>query len=177
MESQSLEEIIKATAKDESKTGIFNNAAQVWNHTFFWNCMKPNGGGKPTGDIAQTIDRDSAASTSSRSSSRRAAVGQFGSGWAWLVADGGKLQDHQTPNAVDPDGPGSDGAADLRRLGARLLSRLPEPRGPISSQTFLDHLINWDFVAQNLAKAKRPAGTKPPGQARGSIPAPRPPAA
>ena len=58
MENKSLEEIIKATANDQSKAGIFNNAAQVWNHTFFWNCMKPNGGGAPTGDIAQAIDRD-----------------------------------------------------------------------------------------------------------------------
>ena len=58
MENQSLEEIIQATAKDQSKTGIFNNAAQVWNHTFFWNCMKPNGGGTPSGDVAQAIDRD-----------------------------------------------------------------------------------------------------------------------
>ena len=56
MASQSLEQIIKATAKDESKAGIFNNAAQVWNHTFFWNCMKPNGGGAPSGALAQKID-------------------------------------------------------------------------------------------------------------------------
>ena len=58
MENQSLEEVIRATTNDQSKTGIFNNAAQVWNHTFFWNCMKPNGGGNPSGDIAQAIDRD-----------------------------------------------------------------------------------------------------------------------
>ena len=58
MENQSLEEIIKATYKDSSKTGVFNNAAQVWNHTFFWNCMKPNGGGTPSGHVAQAIDRD-----------------------------------------------------------------------------------------------------------------------
>ncbi|HEV8030175.1 MAG TPA: superoxide dismutase [Fe], partial [Stellaceae bacterium] len=58
MESQSLEDIIKATYRDSSKTGVFNNAAQVWNHTFFWNCMKPNGGGSPSGQVAQAIDRD-----------------------------------------------------------------------------------------------------------------------
>ena len=57
MENQSLEEIIRATANDQSKSGIFNNAAQVWNHTFFWNCMKPNGGGKPSGDIAAKIEQ------------------------------------------------------------------------------------------------------------------------
>src|SRR5205823_6189753 len=58
MESQSLEQIIQATAKDAAKAGIFNNAAQVWNHTFFWNCMKPQGGGNPSGNVAQAIDRD-----------------------------------------------------------------------------------------------------------------------
>ena len=72
MENQSLEEIIQATAKDQSKAGIFNNAAQVWNHTFFWNCMKPNGGGNPSGDIAQAIDRDLGGLPNSRTISRRA---------------------------------------------------------------------------------------------------------
>ena len=59
MESQSLEDIIKATYRDSSKTGVFNNAAQVWNHTFFWNCMKPSGGGTPSGDVAQAVNRAS----------------------------------------------------------------------------------------------------------------------
>ena len=99
MENQSLEEIIQATA-NESKTGIFNNAAQVWNHTFFWNCMKPNGGGKPSGEIAQAIDRDLGGSHKFKDEFKARAVGQFGSGWAWLVADGGKLAITSTPNAV-----------------------------------------------------------------------------
>src|SRR6201998_1748178 len=79
MENQSLEEIIKATAKDQSKTGVFNNAAQVWNHTFFWNCMKPQGGGNPTGQVAQAIDRDCGGLDKFKEQFKAAAVGQFGS--------------------------------------------------------------------------------------------------
>ncbi len=127
MENQSLEEIIRATANDQSKTGIFNNAAQVWNHTFFWNCMKPGGGGNPSGDIAQAIDRDLGGLQKFKDDFKARAVGQFGSGWAWLVAGGGKLSLTSTPNAVNPMAQGQTALSDLRRLGARLLSRLPEP--------------------------------------------------
>src|SRR5919205_1030796 len=102
MANQSLEEIIRATAKDESKAGIFNNAAQVWNHTFFWNCMKPKGGGAPTGDIAQAIERDLGGFAKFEEEFKKAAVGQFGSGWAWLVLDKGKLKITHTQNGVDP---------------------------------------------------------------------------
>src|SRR3954464_1283309 len=102
MASQSLEEIIKATAKDESKAGIFNNAAQVWNHTFFWNCMKPNGGGAPKGDIAHPIDRDLGGAPTVEDAFKKAAVGQFGSGWAWLVLDKDKLKITHTQNGVGP---------------------------------------------------------------------------
>ena len=127
MENQSLEEIIQATANDQSKAGIFNNAAQVWNHTFFWNCMKPNGGGNPSGDLAQAIDRDLGGLQKFKDDFKARAVGQFGSGWAWLVASGGKLSITSTPNAGHPLTAGPDRAPHLRRLGARLLSRLPEP--------------------------------------------------
>ena len=102
MASQSLAEIILASATDESKVGIFNNAAQVWNHTFFWNCMKPGGGGAPSGDVAAAIDRDLGGLAKFKDDFKAAAVGQFGSGWAWLVADGGKLKITRTPNAVNP---------------------------------------------------------------------------
>src|SRR5215813_8410336 len=79
-ESQSLEDIIKATYKNSSKTGVFNNAAQVWNHTFFWNCMKPNGGGSPNDHVAQTIDRDCSDLDKFKKQFKTAAIGQFGSG-------------------------------------------------------------------------------------------------
>ena len=127
MESQSLEEMIKATYKDTSKTGVFNNAAQVWNHTFFWNSMKPNGGGAPSGDVAQAITRDCGGLDKFKEQFKAAAVGQFGSGWAWLVADRRQAQDHRDAERGRPAGRGADGAPHLRCLGARLLPRLPEP--------------------------------------------------
>jgi superoxide dismutase, Fe-Mn family len=103
MASQSLEEIIKATAKDESKAGIFNNAAQVWNHTFFWNGMKPNGGGAPSGALAQKIDAAFGSLDKFKEAFKAAAVGQFGSGWAWLVADkNGKMSIKSYPNQDSP---------------------------------------------------------------------------
>src|SRR5246127_697185 len=101
-ENQSLEEIIRATYKDTSKTGVFNNAAQVWNHTFFWNCMKPKGGGQPSGDVAQQIAKAFGDYGAFATKFKEAAVAQFGSGWAWLVLDNGKLAITTTPNAVTP---------------------------------------------------------------------------
>src|SRR6516165_2960164 len=91
-ESQSLEELIKASYRDSSKTGVFNNSAQVWNHTFFWKSMKQRGGRAPTGYLAQLIGRDCGFLVKFKEQFKVAAVGQFGSGWAWLVADGGKLK-------------------------------------------------------------------------------------
>src|SRR6476660_8017851 len=96
---KSLEDIIKAT---DVGTPIFNNAAQVWNHTFFWNCMKPNGGGKPSGDLAGKIDQAFGGYDKFAEQFKNAAVTQFGSGWAWLVSDGGSLKITKTPNAVNP---------------------------------------------------------------------------
>src|ERR1700750_2927629 len=101
MASKSLEQIIQATAKYDSKVGIFNNAAQVWNHTFFWNCMKPNGGGAPSGDIASAIQSSFGGLDKLKEEFKAAAVGQFGSGWAWLVGDKGQLKITKTANAVN----------------------------------------------------------------------------
>src|SRR5256885_7809062 len=101
-ENQSLEDIIKATYRDTSKTGIFNNSAQVWNHTFFWNCMKPNGGGAPSGNLAQAIDRDLGGLAKFKDDFKARAVGQFGSGWAWLVASGGQISINHPPQAGHP---------------------------------------------------------------------------
>src|SRR2546423_2323806 len=89
-ENQSLEDIIKATYRDTSKTGVFNNAAQVWNHTFFWNCMKPNGGGSPTGQVAQAIDRDCGGLDKFKKQFKAAPVGQICNGWGLLAAPSGK---------------------------------------------------------------------------------------
>ena len=153
MENQSLEEIIRATHGDAGKAGVFNNAAQVWNHTFFWNCMKPNGGGNPSGDVAQAIDRDLGGLAKFKEDFKARAAGQFGSGWAWLVASGGKLSIVSTPNAVNPLAQGQTAllTCDVWEHAYYLDY---QNRRPDFAQAFLDHLINWDFVAQNLAKAK-----------------------
>jgi superoxide dismutase, Fe-Mn family len=151
-ERQSLEEIVKATYRDTTKTGVFNNAAQVWNHTFFWNSMKPQGGGAPTGNLAAAITRDCGGLDKFKDQFKTAAVGQFGSGWAWLVVDGGRLKIVATPNAVTPLAEGQTAlvTCDVWEHAYYLDY---QNRRPDFVQTFLDHLINWDFAAQNLAKA------------------------
>ena len=153
MESQSLEELIKASHRDTSRTGVFNNAAQVWNHTFFWSSMKPHGGGTPSGDVAQAITRDCGGLDKFKDQFKAAAVGQFGSGWAWLIADGGQLKITATPNAVNPLAEGQTAllTCDVWEHAYYLDY---QNRRPDFVQTFLDHLVNWDFVAQNLAKAR-----------------------
>jgi Fe-Mn family superoxide dismutase len=99
----SIVEIVKKTAGHADKAGIFNNAAQVWNHTFFWDSLTPaTGGGKPTGKIADLIDRDLGGYDKFKTDFANAAVTQFGSGWAWLVADHGKLEIRKTGNAETP---------------------------------------------------------------------------
>ena len=152
MANQSLEEIIRATAKDESKAGIFNNAAQVWNHTFFWNCMKPNGGGQPSGQVAEKINQAFGGFDKFKEQFKQAAVTQFGSGWAWLVADGGQLKVTKTPNAVNPMAQGQTAllTCDVWEHAYYLDY---QNRRPDFVDTFLNNLVNWDFVAQNLAKA------------------------
>ena len=104
LEDKTLSEIIVATAKDDSKQGMFNQAAQVWNHTFYWNCMTPdNGGGEPTGDLKAKIEEDFGSYDKFREEFKNAALTQFGSGWAWLVKDAaGKLSIVQTSNAGCP---------------------------------------------------------------------------
>jgi superoxide dismutase, Fe-Mn family len=153
LERQSLEEIIKATYKDESKEKVFNNAAQVWNHNFFWNCLKPNGGGMPTGDVADALKREFGDVHKFEEEFKKAAVGQFGSGWAWLVADKGKLRVTHTLNGVDPVALGRTAllTCDVWEHAYYLDY---QNRRPDFVQAFLDHLVNWDFVAQNLAKVK-----------------------
>ncbi len=98
LQGKSLEEIIRS-----SKGGVFNNAAQVWNHTFYWNSLSPQGGGEPQGALGAAIARDFGSFEEFKKQFSAAAVGQFGSGWAWLVSDrDGKLSIRATPNAETP---------------------------------------------------------------------------
>jgi Fe-Mn family superoxide dismutase len=152
LERQSLEDLIKGSYKDTTKTGLFNNAAQVWNHTFFWNSMKPHGGGAPGGNLAAAITRDCGGLDKFKEQFKATAVGQFGSGWAWLVADKGQLKIVGTPNAVTPLAEGQTAllTCDVWEHAYYLDY---QNRRPDFVQAYLDHLANWDFSAQNLAKA------------------------
>ncbi len=150
---KSLEEIINATAGDASKAGVFNNAAQVWNHTFFWNSMSPNGGGAPSGDLAAKIDAAFGSLDGFKEKFKEAGATQFGSGWAWLVVgDGGALEIVKTANAETPI---TQGKTPLLTCDvwehAYYLDY--QNRRPDFLAAFLDNLVNWDFASENLANA------------------------
>lgn len=142
--NKSLEDVIMS-----SDGGVFNNAAQVWNHTFFWNCMKPNGGGKPTGELADAINRDFGSFDKFKEEFSTAAATQFGSGWAWLVKDGDKLAIMKTSNA---DLPMKHGKKALLTIDVWEHAYYIDYRNlrPKFIETFLTSLVNWDFVAANL---------------------------
>ena len=152
MENQSLEEIIKATAKDSSKTGVFNNAAQVWNHTFFWNCMKPNGGGSPSGQVAQAIDSGCGSFDKFKEQFKTAATGQFGSGWAWLVTDGGQIKITATPNAINPLAEGQTALLTCDVWEHAYYLDYQNRRADFL-KAVCDKLLNWDFALQNYQRA------------------------
>lgn len=151
--SLSLEEIIVKSAGTSGHPGIFNNAAQVWNHTFYWNCMHTNGGGTPTGALADQIARDFGSFDAFRNDLKQAALTQFGSGWAWLVmTTEGKLAITKTGNA---DCPLVHAQTPLLTIDvwehAYYLDF--QNRRADYAEAFLSHLVNWDFVAANFAKA------------------------
>ncbi len=146
-ESLDLEAIIKKAPAG----GIYNNSAQVWNHTFFWNCMKPAGGGAPTGALADAINAKWGSLDEFKKAFQTSAVGNFGSGWTWLVKK-------------------SDGSLDIVNMGAAGTPLTTADKAllcvdvwehayyvdyrnlrPKFVETFLGSLVNWDFVAQNFA--------------------------
>ena len=141
---KSLEELICS-----AEGGVFNNAAQVWNHTFYWNSMSPNGGGAPTGAVADAIDGAFGSYDDFKAKFAEAATTQFGSGWAWLVDNGSGLEIMKTSNA---DLPMKHGAKALLTIDVWEHAYYIDFRNarPNYISTFLDSLVNWDFVAQNL---------------------------
>ena len=151
LEDASVEEIAQA-AHDKGDQGLFNQAAQVWNHTFYWNSMSPTGGGKPTGDIAARIDADFGSYEEFATQFKNAGATQFGSGWAWLVLDNGKLVVEKTLNA---DTPLVHGKTPILTMDvwehAYYLDY--QNRRPDYMGAFLEHLVNWDFANKNLANA------------------------
>ena len=143
--NKTLEEIILS-----SEAGVFNNAAQIWNHTFYWNSMKPNGGGQPTGDLLAAINRDFGSFDKFKEEFTTAATTQFGSGWAWLVKNkDGKLAVTKTGNA---DLPMKHGQTALLTLDVWEHAYYIDFRNlrPKYTETFLNSLVNWDFALANF---------------------------
>lgn len=147
---KSLEEIITETVGKADKAGIFNNAAQVWNHTFYWNSMSPNGGGEPPSSLKQKIEASFGGVEAFKKEFANAAVTQFGSGWAWLVKDGEGLKIIKTSNA---DMPLTKGLKPLLTIDvwehAYYLDY--QNRRPDYANALIDKLINWGFAEDNDA--------------------------
>ena len=145
-EGKSLEDIISAA---EINNGLFNNAAQHWNHSFFWQCMSPNGGGAASGAVADAIGSALGSYDKYSEEFSNAAATQFGSGWAWLVTDGSKLSIEKTANA---DLPLKHGSKALLTIDVWEHAYYIDHRNarPTFIETFLTNLVNWDFVNQNL---------------------------
>ena len=154
LDNASLEDIVRA-AKEKNDPGLFNNAAQSWNHLFYWNSIKPKGGGKPDGDIAIAINDAFGDFSTFRDAFCAAGAGQFGSGWAWLTANSGRLEIRKTTNAETP----------LTDAGVTPLLTMDvwehayyldyqNKRGDYI-KAFMNKLVNWDFVNENLTKALR----------------------
>ena len=146
---KSLEEIIKISVGDSAKAGIFNNAAQIWNHSFYWQCLKKSGGGSPTGAIAAKINAAWGSYDKFAEELKNAGVTQFGSGWAWLVLEDGQLKITKTANA---DTPLAHGQKPLLTIDvwehAYYLDY--QNRRPDYLTAVIQNLINWDFVNANL---------------------------
>jgi Fe-Mn family superoxide dismutase len=151
-ESAPLEKIVNETAGEADKAGLFNNAAQVWNHTFYWNCLKTGGGGKPGGRLAQMIDGDLGGYDNFRKEFANACVTQFGSGWGWLVAEGGKLKVVKTGNAEVPFTKGQTPLLTIDVWEHAYYLDYQNRRADYVGAV-IDKLLNWGFAEQNLAKA------------------------
>ncbi len=151
LEGKTLEEVIMAVANDSSKQGVFNNAAQVWNHTFYWNSMRKGGGGKPSGRLAQQIEKDFSSFEEFRELFKQCGMTQFGSGWAWLCWDSklNTLVVLKTANAELPM---------MQKLQALITADVWEHayyldyqnRRPEYLDMFLNSLVNWEFAEKNF---------------------------
>jgi superoxide dismutase, Fe-Mn family len=144
----SLEQVVAETAGDPEKRKVFNNAAQHWNHSFFWQCLKP-GGSKPAGDLARRIESDLGGYDACRKELEETAVECFGSGWAWLVLRDGKLEILSTSNAGTPI---TMGATPLLAIDVWEHAYYVdyENRRPEFVKAVIERLLNWEFAARQL---------------------------
>lgn len=146
-----LDKIVAATAGKADKVAIFNNAAQTWNHSFYWNSLRADGGGEPPAALKQAIEASFGSMDALKKELATAAMTQFGSGWAWLVAEGGKLKVVKTANA---DTPLTQGLKPLLTIDvwehAYYLDYQNRRADYVSA--VIDKLLNWGFAADNLAR-------------------------
>ena len=149
---KSLEEICAASYGDAAKQGIYNNAGQAWNHNHFWHWMKPDGGGSVPDELEKQIIEDFGSVDAMKAAFIEAGKTQFGSGWAWLVMDGGKLEVMKTPNAVNPMAHGKTAllGCDVWEHSYYIDYRNARPK---YLEAFVNDLVNWDYVAELFAKA------------------------
>ncbi len=148
--SKSLEDIILQTVNEPGKAAIFNNAAQIWNHTFYWHSMKPEGGGLPTGQLLKKINADFGSTDSCVVQLKNAALTQFGSGWAWLVVNNDKLEVIKTANADTPLAHGLKPLLAVDVWEHAYYLDFQNARGSYLD-AFFKNLVNWDFGQSNLA--------------------------
>ena len=149
MAEMSLEQVVRSTAGVADKAGLFNNAAQVWNHTFYWNGLRPNGGGTPGKELASRIEKDFDNLDALRKELFTAASTQFGSGWAWLVEEGGKMKVVKTGNAETPLTRGMKPLFTIDVWEHAYYLDYQNRRADYIN-ALLDKLINWEFVSKNL---------------------------
>ncbi|MCG9884073.1 MAG: superoxide dismutase [Cyanobacteria bacterium] len=149
---RAIEDVIVEIAKDPSAAGLFNNAAQAWNHSFYWQCLTPGGGGEPSGPLADKIAADFGCFDEFKGQLKTAAATQFGSGWAWLVLDGGTLKVTKTGNADTPIAHGQTPILTIdvweHAYYLDYQNRRPDYIGDV-----VENLLNWNFAADNYAAA------------------------
>ena len=149
LQGASLEDIVVKSSKDTSMAGIFNNAGQHWNHILFWQCMKPNGGGSIPSELETRLNSDFGSVDQFKEAFVQAGTTQFGSGWAWLAIDNGKLVVTKSANASNPlvDGMKPILGCDVWEHSYYIDYR---NKRPDYLKAFLDSLVNWEFVASQL---------------------------
>ena len=149
MQDASLEDIVIKSSKDASMAGIFNNAGQHWNHILFWQCMKPNGGGAIPSELENRINSDFGSVDQFKEAFVQAGTTQFGSGWAWLAIDNGKLVVTKSANASNPlvEGMKPILGCDVWEHSYYIDYR---NKRPDYLKAFLDNLVNWEFVSSHL---------------------------
>ena len=144
-----LEQIITKAAGKADKAAIFNNAAQIWNHTFYWNSLSPKGGGEPPAALKHKIEASFGSVDAFKKEFAAAAVSQFGSGWAWLVLEDDKLKVIKTANAEDPLTTGKKPLLTID-VWEHAYYLDYQNRRPDYVNAVLDKLINWEFALQNV---------------------------